>query len=257
MRMNNPTSPLPGLGIRTTPGARVEELSQGVFRLFIPGGLANSYRWAQLDDYAQLNRGKFLWNVPCSLELKARVSAKNLPGTWGFGFWNDPFAASQGIGGMFRRLPALPNAAWFFNASPPNFLSLRDDRPAQGLLAATFSSPHIPAPLLAPGLLGLPLLALPAAARLLRRLGRLLIKEESALVPADPTQWRLYQVEIGPKYTAFFVDRQFVAEFPGGPRPPLGLVIWIDNQYAAFSPDGRVKSGTLPNPPGWLEVEFV
>jgi hypothetical protein len=49
------------------------------------------------------------------------------------------------------RLPALPNTAWFFFASPPNYLSLRDDLPAQGALAAVFRSPRLPASLLVLG----------------------------------------------------------------------------------------------------------
>jgi hypothetical protein len=31
------------------------------------------------------------------------------------------------------------------------------------------------------------------------------------------------------------------------PQSRLGLVIWIDNQYAAFPPDGKLGFGTLPN----------
>ena len=234
----------------------MEELSTGCFRLAIPGGLAGHYRWAQLDDYANLKRENFLWKAPCSLELKARVSTKNLPGTWGFGFWNDPFTASQGLAGMARRLPALPNTAWFFYASAPNYLALQDDHPAQGFLAAFFSSPHLPAPLLAPGLLALPLLAWRPSARLLRRLASSLIVEDSALVEVDPTQWQTYRVELEPQSSRFYINSRLISEFPQAPRGALGLVIWIDNQYAAFAPDGRLKSGTLPNPPGWLEVDF-
>jgi hypothetical protein len=40
------------------------------------------------------------------------------------------------------------------------------------------------------------------------------------------------------------------------PHGPLGLVIWIDNQFAAIPPSGKVRFGTLPTPePAWLEVE--
>jgi hypothetical protein len=42
------------------------------------------------------------------------------------------------------------------------------------------------------------------------------------------------------------------------PRPPLGLVIWIDNQYAAFTPNGRIGFGVLENPePAWLELKEI
>jgi len=39
------------------------------------------------------------------------------------------------------------------------------------------------------------------------------------------------------------------------PRPPLGLVIWIDNQYAAFTPDGKIGFGVLANDEAWLEIK--
>ena len=34
-----------------------------------------------------------------------------------------------------------------------------------------------------------------------------------------------------------------------------GLVLWIDNQYAAFRPDGEVAFGSLAcNDLGWLDI---
>ena len=128
------------------------------------------------------------------MHLEARVSSAAIPGTWGFGLWNDPYGFSFGPGNGFVRLPALPNAAWFFIASAPNYLSLRDDLPAQGGLAATFQSPHWPAALLAFGALALPLLALPPVARVMRRLGSGLtvsqIAGELALSPKTVSTYR-------------------------------------------------------------------
>jgi hypothetical protein len=38
----------------------------------------------------------------------------------------------------------------------------------------------------------------------------------------------------------------------------LGLVLWIDNQYAAFPPTGRLRIGSLLNPESaWLELADV
>ena len=43
---------------------------------------------------------------------------------------------------------------------------------------------------------------------------------------------------------------------PVAPHGPLGLVIWIDNQYAALPPTGGLRFGTLANlQPAWLEIE--
>ncbi len=224
----------------------------------IPPGPAGTYRWAQLDDYLQRPRSRFPWRPPLRLVLRARVSAQNLPGTWGFGFWNDPFSVGLGVSGTARRLPALPDAAWFFYAGPPNHLAFRDDHPAQGFLAATFASRAFPTLALAPGMLALPLLALPPAARLLRRAARYLINEDAALVAGDPLQWRTYWIDWRTDCARFFVDEREIFSTAVTPRAPLGLVIWIDNQYAAFPPSGRLRAGTSPNlETAWLEVAGV
>src|SRR5574340_602353 len=154
----------------TSRGASIEALPGGGFRLSVPAGPAGKYRVAQLYDTKGLRRRELLWQVPFQFKLKARVSAANLPGTWGFGLWNDPFSASLGVAGGARKLPALPNAAWFFHASPQNYLSLRDDLPGSGFLTAVFSSPLTSAVLLSPAILALPLLAWRPAARLMRRI---------------------------------------------------------------------------------------
>lgn len=192
------------------------------------------------------------------LDLRARVSAPDLPGTWGFGFWNDPFSASFGIGGMAARLPALPNTAWFFHAGAPNYLAFHDTHPAQGFLAATFAAPRIPPLLLAPGAVGLPLLALHPIARLARRLARGLIGESAALVPGDPTRWRDYTLDARKDRAAFLVDGKEIFSTRLAPRGPLGLVLWIDNQYAAFPPSGKLGFGTSENPvAAWLEIRDI
>ena len=145
------TDTLPDLIPIHTRAAQVHALAPGAWRLEIPAGAAGRYRLAQVDDYHRLRRRDFPWRPPLRLSLRARASAPDLPGTWGFGLWNDPFSLSMGLGGAAQRFPALPNAAWFFFASPPNYLSFRDDLPAQGFLAATFQAPAIPAPLLGAG----------------------------------------------------------------------------------------------------------
>ena len=51
------------------------------------------------------------------------------------------------------------------------------------------------------------------------------------------------------------VDGVQVFESPVSPNPPLGLVIWIDNQYAAFTPEGKISFGVLEGNEEWLEIE--
>ncbi len=154
-----------------------------------------------------------------------------------------------------RRLPALPNAVWFFYASPANYLSLREDLPAQGLLAATFQSRGTPAVL--PGLaaLGAPVLGLPGVGRLGRRILRQWVRQDAALVTSDPTAWHSYTIRWDPGIVRLLVDGDLILETAAAPVGRLGLVIWIDNQFAAFRPDGRLSFGIEPNQaPAWLET---
>jgi hypothetical protein len=243
------------LQARTIHGGAVEALAPVGWRLRLPPGPAAQYRLAQLDDYMALPRRRFAWQAPFELSLQARLSHQDIPGTWGFGFWNDPFNMSFGLRGAATRLPALPNAAWFFHASAHNYLSLRDDRPGHGLLAAVFQSVRVPSILLVSGLPALPLLALPPAARLLRRMARWLVNDDAGCPAIDVTAWREYRIQADRAGVRFTLDGAPVFETSLVPRGRLGLVVWIDNQFAALPPSGSVRFGALPaDQPAWLEV---
>jgi hypothetical protein len=242
------------LKVLSTPGAGVQEAG-GTWRLEIPAGPAGTYRLAQLDNYHALPRGRFPYQANLTIQLECRASGAELPGTWGFGLWNDPFSLSLGLGGAGRHLPALPNTAWYFFASPPNYLSLRDDLPACGPLSATFRSPHLPAALLALGAPLLGALAIPPLRRPARRLLQGWIEQGTAALTLDPTIWHRYELTWTAEQVTFKVDGVPVLETGVSPLQPLGFVLWIDNQYAAFPPDGRPAYGSLPNPePAWIEV---
>jgi hypothetical protein len=234
---------------RASQNANVDKTQNG-WGLEIQGGDSLSYRVAQLDDYSQLPRHKFPHHS-LTLSLRARASSDSIPGTWGFGLWNDPFGLSLGFGGNPFRLPALPNAAWFFHASPQNYLSFQDDKPAQGFLAQTFRSPSFH-PLLIPA--GL---TLPFSRKLTRQLLGKVIEEDGIALSVDVTQWHVYSFEWSPKRVAFYVDMAQVFASPVSPRAPLGVVIWIDNQYAAFRPDGKMEWSVLKGKECWIEIEDV
>jgi hypothetical protein len=268
---------------RFTTGANVEEISQGnhieAYRLSIPAGGPDNYRLAQLDDYTKTARSLFPLRSPVSLRLLARVSSNVIPGTWGFGLWNDPFGLSLGFGGNPFRLPTLPNAVWFFGASEESYLSFRDpsthlhslapparagvravqvsSRSAQGgiangFLAQTFRSPKFHPLLVLAGL------ALPFSRKTTRRLLGKVIEEDGIRLSLDVTQWHKYQLNWRADRVSFEVDDTLVFESPVSPNPPLGLVIWIDNQYAAFTPEGKIGFGVLKNPePAWLDVKDI
>lgn len=234
---------------RDAQGGRITHTTNG-FRLAIPVGDNQHYRVAQLDDYAKLARKDFPQRPSRSLSLRARVSANSIPGTWGFGLWNDPFGLSLGFGGNPLRIPALPNAIWFFHASEENFLSF-SDKPGNGFLAQVFRSPVLPLlPLIRIGA------TIPISRVKARELMSNIVEEDGIRLGMDATEWHGYRFEWGTKRSAFWVDEALVLETSVSPRPPLGMVIWIDNQYAAFTPEGKIRFGVLENAkPAWLEIE--
>ena len=261
-----------GFFSRNTKGASVWG-TDNRYRLTIPASKDDDkspfqrYRLAQLDDYTGLTRRNFLHHS-LTLSLRARASSDSISGTWGFGLWNDPFGLSPGFGGNPFRLPALPNAAWFFHASPPNYLSFHDDKPGQGFLAQTMRASGFH-PLIVPA--GL---AFPFSRKTTRRLlGRMIEEDgvnlssrrslsltdalENASYTLDVTQWHGYRLEWSKKRVLFEVDHARVLETSVSPRGPLGLVIWIDNQYAEFTPEGKFGFGVLQGGEEWIEVEDI
>ncbi len=218
------------------------------FQLCLTETPSKGYNLAQVDDYMHLARSKFLWDAPFHFSLEARVSGADLPGTWGFGLWNDPFSIGLGGAGMFRALPVLPNAAWFFYGSSNNFLSLRDDLPGKGFFAGVFSSPLIPSVFLLPAAPVLPFLFWPASARLIRRIARQFVREDACSLTPPAAEWRRFDLIWQPEKVQFIVDDALALETSFSPRVQMGIVIWIDNQYMCFSPNGQVGFGVEPVP---------
>lgn len=228
--------------------------------LSIPPGNARRYRLSQIDDHLGLARHNYPYRPPLKMDLEARVSAAAVAGTWGFGLWNDPYGFSLGPGDGFVRLPALPNAAWFFFSSRLSYLSFRDDRPANGFLAQVFSSPRFSGRVVQAA--AMMLLSRQRARKLLSRV----IKEDARRLDGntqprdhatrhDVTQWQRYGLEWLPDRTRFHVNDAVVLDTPLSPRGPLGIVIWIDNQHAGFNPQGRVTFGLESGAePAWLEI---
>ena len=236
----------------------VNEISPGVLRLEIPPGEAGTYRLAQLDDYRSIPRRKFSWGSDFILGLMARSSSRELPGTWGFGLWNDPFSMAIISGTGALRFPALPNSAWFFFSSPPNYLTLHDNLPACGNLAVTFKAPCIPPALLALGVLLFPFALIPPIMRRMRRLARGIIFQDAVDLRLDPTEWHTYLMEVSENQVCFKIDGSTVLNTEIVPQGELGLVLWIDNQYVALPPSGRLKYGTLATPKNaWIELKEI
>ena len=242
------------MNVHRVGNSALTRLASGL-RLYNVAADSRAYTNAQLDDYQGLARRDFLWRPPLRLSLRARFShpAAALSGTAGFGFWNDPFLMTG------WRWPALPRALWFFFASSPSDMALAYDMPGWGWKAAVIDATRLA------GLRWLPLAPVLAPAMRSRAIYRRLwphvqrdLGIAEARVAGEITVWRRYEIVWGDRGTDFFVDGQPVLQGAPSPRGPLGLVIWIDNQYLIVHPTGRLEHGILPLPhTQWLEIDAV
>jgi hypothetical protein len=217
---------------------------------------ATGYNDAQLDDTRGRARGDFLHRPPVRLTVEARASSASPPGTLGFGFWNDPFPSWAGEAGAGRRLPASPQALWFFHAAPPSELPFSPGGPASGWTAAVLRGPPVPGPVIAAiGAAGLAGIAIPRLRRpLLRQYWRWFSGEQSARLTGLDA-WRAYEIDWRDDAVQFRVDGLPVLDSSLSPPGPLGLVIWIDNQWATLSATAGLRFGVLPSSSGaWLEL---
>jgi hypothetical protein len=221
------------------------------WRLTLPP-ITRGYADAQLDDYGGRRRNAYPWRPRSGFSLKARFSHPTgaLRGTAGFGFWNAPFGDPR------ARLPALPQAAWFFHASSPTDLALPLEDPGRGWFASTVYVPLGRGLLLAP--LALPVMLLNRLRPLRRRIWPRLRRAfgiSFAPLDVDLRDWHHYALDWRPDGCRFTVDGRAVLETPHSPRGPLGFVCWLDNQYLVATPDGKLRWGTLPTSVDqWLEV---
>ena len=214
------------------------------------------YADAQLDDYRKLARRALPWSPPVRLSLSARTSTLCPLGTFGFGFWNDPFSFGFGARGAARRFPQTPQSAWFFYASPPSDMRLHHDVSGAGWKTATLRSRPLHPALLLPGAAGAFLgMQLPPLRRGLFALMRRFCHAEETLLHFDPSQWHSYIVDWRLDRVVFLMDGEIQAVSAEPPSSPLGLVIWIDNQFAVASPENGMRFGVVPlHEPQWLEV---
>lgn len=233
--------------------ASLEPMGAGL-RLVVSGASARQYSNAQIDDYSgQARRRDFPWRPPLRLTVRARFShpAGQLKGTAGFGFWNDPFLMT-GV-----RVPALPQAVWFFYASPPANIKLDARLPGHGWKAASIDAGRPEALLLVPlAPVAVPLMSWrPVYHALWPRIQHALRIGEVS-VGADMTAWHSYALEWGARRARFLVDGRAVGHDLPSPRGPLGFVAWLDNQYLVATPQGRFRWGLLDVPDRqWLEIE--
>lgn len=234
-------------------GAGALESTDATLRFVVAGASRRRYSDAQIDDYQGRPRRRFLWRPPCRMTVRARFShpTGELRGTAGFGFWNDPFMMTG------ARLPTLPRAIWFFYGSPPSNLKLDIDTASCGWKAATIDALRPAALILAP------LAPVAVALMNLRPLYRAMwppiqqaLSVREAALQADMTVWHTYVLEWGTERAKFRVDGETMLEDAPSPHGPLGFVMWLDNQYMAATPWGKLRWGLLDVPGRqWMQVD--
>ncbi len=238
-------------------------VTDSVLRMAISAVRQGEYADAQIDDYGSLARSAFPWRPPLRMTVRAcsslpaatpgstGESGAILRGTAGFGFWNYPFSPRGDI-------LMLPEAVWFFYASPPSNMALVPGIPGRGWKAQVVHTMRADALLavvptaLATGW-GLVTGNTRPAARWLQRLSG----ASEALLTVDMTQWHTYILEWRPDEALFLVDDAPVLRVPRPPVRPLGFVAWLDNQYAVATPRGELRFGTVASEAEWFEMDSV
>lgn len=249
--------------VQTCIGGGSLNIADSRLRMSFDAAQRGQYTDAQIDDYGRLSRSKFPWKPPVRMEVRARSSlpaatrdstkesANILRGTAGFGFWNHPFSVRGDV-------LMLPEAIWFFYASPPSNMALVPGVPGWGWKAQVVHTIR-PAALVS----ALPLAVTAALGRVsgetrpaARWMQRLTGAQESVL-DVDMTAWHTYTLDWLPEAAIFQVDGKQVLHAPRPPARPLGFVAWLDNQYAIATPRGDFHFGTLNSGPQWLEMDLV
>ncbi|HEX3640421.1 MAG TPA: hypothetical protein VHV10_03960 [Ktedonobacteraceae bacterium] len=229
----------------------------------IPAVQQGEYADAQIDDYGKLPRANFPWRPPLRMEICARSSLPAaiadstatsqgiLHGTAGFGFWNYPFSVRGDI-------LMLPEAMWFFYASPPSDMALVPDIAGWGWKAQVVHAMRPGAALaIVPTLLATGWGRLTSNTRPAARWLQRLSGAHEALLPIEMNEWHTYRLEWYATEAHFWVDERHLLHITHPPRGPLGFVAWLDNQYAIATPRGTLRFGTVSCEPQWVELSSV
>ena len=84
------------------------------------------------------------------------------------------------------------------------------------------------------------------------------VNVEEAVIAAETTEWHTYAIEWRKEHDQFTVDGTTVLKNAPSPWGPLGLVMWLDNQYMVVTPWGRLGWGLLDiSGCQWMEVDSL
>lgn len=203
---------------------------------------AGDYANAQIDDYQNLSRNQFLWNPPLRMKLEARFShdVNELKGTAGFGFWNDPFMMTG------WRMPSLPKALWFFAASKPSDMQLANGVNGHGFKTGVIDAWRLPFLTLIPlAPLAVPLMLIKSLRDALWPIAQKAMACNETILDHTMTEWHEYEMTWLEDSVHFKLDDEELSCYEVKIRGPLGLVIWIDNQYMVVKPWGKLGHGNI------------
>jgi hypothetical protein len=256
----------PSLDQRWTPtciGGGSLRIIDTALRMEFSSAQVGQYVDAQVDDYDGLARSAFPWKPPLRMEVRARSSLPAagsastvesphiLRGTAGFGFWNYPFSVRGDI-------LMLPEAIWFFYASPPSNMSLVPGVPGWGWKAQVVHSMRLET-LAATVPMGLAATwaRLTGETHRAQRWLQKLTGAQEALLTVEMNTWHTYVLEWRHSEALFWVDDLLVLRALQPPTRPLGFVAWLDNQYAVTTPRGVFRFGTIASGAQWFEMDSV
>jgi hypothetical protein len=255
-------SPNPHWTQVTTGGAYLRT-ANSVLRLGYESATPERYSDSQIDDYTMLSKADYVWKPPLRMTVRARFSHRAatanstektrgiLRGTAGFGFWNKPFTMQ---GNWFT----LPEAIWFFYTAPPSNMALVPGLPGWGWKAQVIHT--TPASILSnvvPTAVGAAYGRVRSNAHLTGRAMQRFTGAHEAIVTEDMTEWHTYTLEWHSHESLFWVDGARVLRVPKAPKKPLGLVIWLDNEYCVVTPRGELRFGKTTAAEQWLDVDSV
>ena len=239
------------------------QIADSAIRMAFESAQPGHYSDAQIDDYAGRARSTFPWRPPLRMEVRARSSLPAatatstgesmdvLRGTAGFGFWNYPFSIRGDI-------LMLPEAVWFFYASPPSNMALVPGIQGWGWKAQVIHSMRLDALLSTlPMAMATTWSWLTGEIRPAARWMQRLTGAREAILPVELTSWHTYVLEWRQTEALFWVDDQLMLRAPQPPTRPLGFIAWLDNQYAVATPRGVLRFGALASGPQWFELDSV
>jgi hypothetical protein len=248
---------------QVTTGGAYLQTSKSILRFGYDSATPERYSDSQIDDYTMLSKADYLWKPPLRMTVRARFSHPTanenstektkgiLRGTAGFGFWNKPFTMQ---GNWFT----FPEAVWFFYSAPPSNMALVPGVPGWGWKAQVIhttagSAAANAVPTFANAVYGRVQSKVQPKGHAMQRL----TGAHEALVAEDITEWHTYTLEWRENSSLFWVDGNLLLEAPKAPTKPLGLVVWLDNEYAVVTPKGELRFGKTTAGKQWMDVDSI